>query len=83
MALLALVVLAAASGAGHEHALDAQRTGHTDCDACHFRHLSVIQTGDISVPPAPDRVAQATVSGRSHGQQAATADIHPTRGPPA
>lgn len=79
------VVLALASvGVGlHEHDADVQSAGHADCDACHFRHASVIETDGTPAPSAPDLVAHGVVSADPDGERAAALGILATRGPPA
>ena len=82
-ALLMVLALAAAGVALHEHATDVQSAGHGDCDACHFRHLSGVETDGTPAPAAPDLVAHALVSADPDGERAAALGIRPTRGPPA
>ena len=79
--LLLLAALAATTVIPHGHAPGAQ--GPADCDACLFRHLSVIETDRVPAPPAPDLVAHAVASDRPRGEQRAAVVIRPTRGPPA
>ena len=78
-----LMVLAPVGVALHEHDADPRSHGHTDCDACHFRHLSVISTDGAPAPTAPDRVAHAVVSAPAAGKLHIALGIRPTRGPPA
>lgn len=77
------MVLAPVGVALHGHAADSQPGGHTDCDACHFRHLSVIATDGAPAPTAPDLVAHAVVSAPAAGELHIALGIRPTRGPPA
>ena len=82
----ALVVAAALASTGvarHDHGPDTQPAGHADCDACHFRHLPVIETDSAPAPSAPDPVAHAVPSDHSKGKRGADVGIRPTRGPPA
>ena len=83
-ALLLMAALAATSVArhGHGHELDARGAGH-DCNACHFRHLSLIETDRAPAPSAPDLVAHAVPSVCPRGEQGAACGTRPTRGPPA
>lgn len=80
-ALLLLVALAATSVVPHRHGPDAHDPA--DCDACHFRHLSVIETDRAPAPSAPDLVAHAAPSVRPRGEHGPAVVIRPTRGPPA
>ncbi len=82
-ALLVLATIAVTSVARHGHGPDAHGADHADCDACHFRHLSLIETDRAPAPSAPDRVAHAVPSIRPRGEQGAAIVIRPTRGPPA
>jgi len=81
-AAVLLMVLAPVGVALHEHPADPQPDGHTDCDGCHFRHLSVITTDGAPAPTAPDLVAHAVVSVPA-GKVHIAVGIRPTRGPPA
>lgn len=83
IAAVLLMVLAPVGAALHEHDADPQPDGHTDCDACHFRHLSVITTDGAPAPAAPDLVAHAVVSAPAAGSLHIALGIRPTRGPPA
>ena len=80
--LLLMVTLALTSVARHGHELDAWGAGH-DCDVCHFRHLSLIETDRAPAPSAADVVAHAVPSVCPHGERRAVLGIRPTRGPPA
>ena len=80
-ALLLVAALAATTVIPHGHGHDAQ--GAADCDACLFRHLSVIETDTAPAPAAPDLVANAVPSVRPQGEQRAAVVIRPTRGPPS
>ena len=79
--LLLAAALAATSVIPHEHGPDAQSAA--DCDACLFRHVSVIETDRAPAPAAPDLVAHAVPSVRPQGERRAAVVIRPTRGPPA
>ena len=81
-ALLLMVTLAATSVVRHGHDLAAQGAGH-ECDACHFRHLSLIESDGAPAPSAPELVAHAVPSVCPRGEQRAGLGIRPTRGPPA
>lgn len=81
-ALLMVLALASAGVALHEHP-DAQSGGHVDCDACHFRHVSGVETDGTPAPSAPDLIAHAVVSAAPDGERAAALGILATRGPPA
>ena len=82
-ALFMVLALAAVGVALHEHGADVQAAGHADCDACHFRHLSGVETDAKPAPAAPDPVAHTVVSAHADGERAAALDVRPTRGPPA
>ena len=82
-ALLMVLALAPAGIALHEHDADAQSAAHADCDACHFRHVSGVETDGTPAPSAPDLVAHAVVSADPDGERAAALGILATRGPPA
>ncbi len=82
-ALFTVLVLASVGVALHEHEADVQAADHADCDACHFRHLSGIETGGAPAAPAPDLVARAVVSAHPDGERGIALGIRPTRGPPA
>ncbi len=83
----ALVVVAALASTGiapHPHGPHThQPAGHADCDACHFRHLPVIETDSAPAPSAPDLVAHAVPSDGSRGARGPVLGSRPTRGPPA
>ena len=78
-----LMALAWVGGALHEHDANVQSAGHADCDACHFRHLSVVETDGTPVPSGPDLVAHAVASAYPDGARGIALGTHPTRGPPA
>ncbi len=81
--LLVLVALVATSTIGHGHGPDTQGAGHTDCEACHFRHLSVVPTDRVPAPSAPDLVAHDVPSAHPQGELGAVVNLQSTRGPPA
>ena len=81
--MLVLAALVATSTIGHEHAFDTQAAGHTDCDACHFRHLSVGPPDRVPAPSAPDLVAQGVPFAHPQGERSVFVDTQSTRGPPA
>ena len=78
-----LMALAWVGGALSAHDADVQSAGHADCDACHFRHLSVVEADGAPAPSEPDLVAHAVASPRPDGELGTALGIHPTRGPPA
>ena len=78
-----LLALAWVGGALQEHDADAQSAGHADCDACHFRHLSAVETDGMPAPSELDLVAHAVASTHPDGELGMALGIHPTRGPPA
>lgn len=80
-AALLVAALVATTVIPHGHGPDVQ--GAADCDACLFRHLSVIETDRAPAPAAPDLVAHAVPSVGPQGEQRAAVVIRPTRGPPA
>lgn len=80
-ALLLVAALAATSVVPHGHGPDAQSAA--DCDACLFRHVSVIETDRAPAPSAPELVAHVVPSVRPQGERRAAVVIRPTRGPPA
>ena len=82
-ALLMLVALVATSTISHGHGPDTQPAGHTDCTACHFRQLSVVQADTVPAPAAPDLVAHDVPSAHLQGEAGAVVDRQSTRGPPA
>ncbi|MCY4028743.1 MAG: hypothetical protein OXH75_20780 [Acidobacteria bacterium] len=82
-ALVAVAALGATSVLLHGHDPDAWDGSHADCDACHLRHLPVIEADRAPAPPAPDRVAHAVESIRPQCERGAVLGIRPTRGPPA
>ena len=82
-ALLVLAALVATSTIGQGHGFDTQAAGHTDCDACHFRHLSVVPPDRVPAPSAPDLVAHGVPFAHPQGEGSVFVDIQSTRGPPA
>ena len=78
-----LIALAWVGGALHGHDADVQSAGHADCDACHLRHLSVVETDGAPAPSVLDLVAHAVASTHPDGELGTALGIHPTRGPPA
>lgn len=83
VAAVLLLVLAPVGVALHEHDADPPTGGHTDCDACHFRYLSVIITAGAPAPTPPDLVAHGVVTAPEAGSWHIAIGIRPTRGPPA
>ncbi len=83
VAVALLMALAWVGGALQEHDADVQSAGHADCDACHFRHLSVVETDGTPAPSKPNLVARAVASTHPEGELGVAPGIHPTRGPPA
>ena len=81
--LLVVVALAATGVVSHGHDAEARDGSHADCEACHFRHLLVIETGGAPAPSAPDVVAYAIPVVRPPREQGAALGIRPQRGPPA
>ncbi|MCY4076837.1 MAG: hypothetical protein OXH04_15555 [Acidobacteria bacterium] len=79
--LLFVLALAPSGIVLHEH--DGQDADHADCDACHFRHLSGVESDGTPVSSAPDLVARAVVTPSTDGERDAALGIRPTRGPPA
>lgn len=82
-ALLMLAALVATSTTSHGHGPDTRPAGHTDCTACHFRHLSVVQADTVPAPSAPDLVAYDVPTAHPQGELGAVVDRQSTRGPPA
>ena len=80
---LAVLALAPAAGALHDHDADARPAGHADCDACHLRHVSAVEAAGAPASLAPDPVADTIASAPLEGERAAYVGIHPSRGPPA
>ena len=78
-----LMALAWVGGALHGHDADLQPAGHADCDACHFRHLSVVETDVAPAPSGLDPVAHAVAPAHPDGELGTALGTHPTRGPPA
>ena len=83
IAAVLFMVLAPDGLALHEHDANPQPGGHTDCDACHFRYLSVIPADGAPAPTAPDLLAHAAVPAPAAGELHIVLGIRPTRGPPA
>ncbi len=81
VALLLVLAFAPAGIVLHEH--DGQAADHADCDACHFRHLSGVESDGAPAPSAPDLVARAVVSAAVDGERGVALGIRTTRGPPA
>ena len=82
-AVALLLAFACVGGALREHDADVQFAGHADCDACHFRHLSVVETDGPPGPSELDLVADAVAPTHPHAELGTAPGIHPTRGPPA
>ena len=82
-AVFMVLALASVSVALHKHDADVQSAGHADCDACHFRHLSGIETDGTPVASAPAPVSQAFVPAHPDGERGVALGIRPRRGPPA
>ena len=78
-----LMAVAWVGGALLEHDADVQPAGHADCDACHIRHLSVVETDGMPAPSGLDLVAHTVASTRPARELGMALGIHPTRGPPA
>lgn len=83
VAVALLMAVAWVGAALEEHCADVQSAGHADCDACHFRHLSVVETYGAPAPSDLDPVADAVASTHARGELGTAHGIHPTRGPPA
>ena len=84
VAVVLLMALVWAGGALEEHDADVcQFAGHADCDACHFRHLSVVETDGAPAPSELDLAAHAVASTHARAELRVALGIHPTRGPPA
>ena len=79
----AVIALAAAGAALHEHDAGVPAAGHADCDACHFRHLSGIAPDGTPAPARPALVAHAVLPVPPDGERAAALGVLLTRGPPA
>ena len=62
---------------------DVQSADHADCEACHFRHLSVVETDGAPAPSELDPVADAVASTNPDDEPGTALGIHLTRGPPA
>ena len=82
-ALLIVLALAPLGVAFHEHDVATQAAGHADCDACHFRHLSGVETDGAPAPFVAGVAARGVVTARPGGERSAALGIRPTRGPPA
>ena len=83
-AVLLLVLAFASEGVAlHAHDTDAQSAGYADCHACHFRHLSVVETDRTPAPSELELVAHAVASTRPDGELGSAFGVHTTRGPPA
>ena len=82
-ALFVVLALASVGVALHEHDADMQSAAHADCDACHIRHISVVETDGTPALPAPALAAHGVVSADPDGERAAVLGILATRGPPA
>ncbi|MYD69997.1 MAG: hypothetical protein F4W89_04510 [Acidobacteria bacterium] len=78
-----LMVLAPVGLALHEHDAGSEHDGHADCDACHFRVLSVIAADGAPAPIAPELVAHTVVPAPAAGRLHLALGLRPTRGPPA
>ena len=79
-----LTALVWAGGALHEQDPDeCLVVGHADCDACHFRHLSAVETDGAPAPSELHLVAHAVASSHPQRELGMALGIHPTRGPPA
>lgn len=78
-----LMAITCVGGAPQEHDAHVGSAGHPDCDACHFRHPSVVETDGISAPSEPDLVAHAGASTHPDRELSKALGIQPTRGPPA
>ena len=83
VAAVLAIALAWVGGALHGHDADWQSAGHADCDACHFRHLPVVETDGTPAPSELDLVAHAVASTPPDGGLGTALGTHPTRGPPA
>jgi len=82
-ALVVVLALASVGVALHEHDADVQSAAHADCDACHLRHMPVVETDGTPTPPAPALAALGVVSADPDGERTAALGILATRGPPA
>ena len=65
-----LMVLAWVGCALEEHDADVQSAGYADCDACHFRHLSAVETDGKPAASELDLVAHAVASTHPDGELA-------------
>ena len=83
VSLALFMALAWVGCALQESGADVQSAGHADCDACHSRHLSVVETDGMLAPLALDPVVHAVAFAPAHGGPGMAFGIHPTRGPPA
>ena len=77
------MALAWVCGTLQPHDADVQSAAHADCDACHFRHLSVVEADGAPAPSELDLVAHAVASTHPDRELGTAPGIHPTRGPPA
>ena len=87
VALLMVLALVSVGVTFHEHVTDVQGADHTDCTACHFRHLPGVETGGLpgtvdSDLVDPDLVAHAVLAVRPDGEWSVALDIRSPRGPP-
>ena len=87
VALLMVLALVSMGVTFHEHVTDVQGADHTDCTACHFRHLPGVETGGLpgtvdSDLVDPDLVAHAVLAVRPDGEWSVALDIRSPRGPP-
>ncbi len=82
VALLMVLALVSVGVTFHEHVTDVQGADHTDCAACHFRHLPGVETGGLPGTVDPDLVAHAVLAVRPGGEWSVALDIRFTRGPP-
>ena len=83
VALALLLALAWVGCALQESGADVQSAGHADCDACHFRHLSVVKADGVPAPPELVPAVHVVAFVHAHGGLGMAPGIHPTRGPPA
>ena len=78
-----LMALAWVGAALQEHDADVQSACHNDCDACHLRHLPVVETHGAPAPSELDPADDDFASTHHHREPGKALGIHPTRGPPA
>lgn len=81
-ALLMALALASVDVALHAHDTDAQSAGYAGCHACHFRHVSAVETDRTPAPSELELVAHAVASTHPDGELGSAFGVHPTRGPP-